>query len=104
MLNIKLLLILPFIVAASVATIWIPLRIVTHGREQTIVTTACFISHIVWFEMFKIKPHDSHEWWGQVLHFNINLSGRYRTTNVICMVNFNMSIFAISFRKGGAVK
>lgn len=55
MLNIKLLLILPFIVAASVATIWIPLRIVTHGREQTIVTTSCFISHIVWFEMFKIK-------------------------------------------------
>ena len=56
MLNIKLLLILPFIVAASVATIWIPLRIVTHGREQTIVTTACFISHIVvWFEMFKLK-------------------------------------------------
>ena len=55
MLNIKLLLILPFIVAASVATIWVPLRIVTHGREQTIVTTICFISHIVWFEMFKIK-------------------------------------------------
>ena len=37
-------------------------------------------------------------------YFNINLSGRYRIANVICMVNFNMSIFAISFRKGGAVK
>lgn len=46
MLNIKLLLILPFIVAASVATIWVSVRIVTHGREQTIVTTACFVSHI----------------------------------------------------------
>lgn len=37
-------------------------------------------------------------------YFNINLSGRYRIANVIYMVNFNMSIFAISFRKGGAVK
>lgn len=39
-----------------------------------------------------------------VRYFNINLSGRYRIANVICMVNFNMSIFAFSFRKGGAVK
>lgn len=49
MLNIKLLLILPFIVAASVATIWIPIRVVTHGREETIVTTACLVSHILLF-------------------------------------------------------
>lgn len=72
MLNIKLLLILPFIVAASVATIWIPLRIVTHGREQTIVTTACFISHIVWFEMFKLKPQRFSRMVGASVHyFNI---------------------------------
>ncbi len=77
MLNIKLLLILPFIVAASVATIWIPLRIVTHGREQTIVTTACFISHIVWFEMFKLKTPRFSRMVGRVFHF-YNLSGRYR--------------------------
>lgn len=40
----------PFIAAASVATIWVLIRIVTHGREDTIVTTICFISHIVWFK------------------------------------------------------
>ena len=51
MLNIKLLLILPFIVAASVATIQVLLRVVTHGREDAIVTTVCFISHIVWFNV-----------------------------------------------------
>nr|DAE47189.1 MAG TPA: hypothetical protein [Caudoviricetes sp.] len=51
-----MLLILPFIVAASVATIWVLIRIVTNGQEDTIVTTICFISHIVvWFEMFKLK-------------------------------------------------
>nr|DAH67307.1 MAG TPA: hypothetical protein [Caudoviricetes sp.] len=46
-----MLLILPFIAAASVATIQVLLRVVTHGREDTIVTTVCFISHIVWFNV-----------------------------------------------------
>lgn len=36
-----------------------------------------------------------------VRYFNIKLSGRYRIANVICMVNFNMSIFAISLIKEG---
>jgi hypothetical protein len=92
-------------VAASVAAIRVLLRVVTHGQEETIVTTICFISHIVWFEIFKLKtPRFSRMVGASVCCFNINLSGRYRIANVICMVNFNMSIFAISFRKGGAVK
>lgn len=44
-----LLLILPFIAATSVATFWVAIRIVTYRQEQTIMTTACFISHIVLF-------------------------------------------------------
>jgi len=45
-----LLLILPLIHATSVAAIWVLIRVVTHGREDTIMTTICFISHIVWFK------------------------------------------------------
>jgi hypothetical protein len=91
-------------VAASVATIWVFIRIVTHGREETIVTTACFISHIVWFNVQIKNPTVLTNGGASVFYLIINLSGRYRIANVICMVNFNMSIFAISFRKGGAVK
>ena len=99
-----MLLIFPFIAAAFVATIWVLIRVITHGREETIVTTICFISHIVWFEMFKNKNPTILTNGGETINFSINLSGRYRISNVICMKFTNMSIFAISFRKGGAAK
>ena len=87
--------------AASVATIWVLIRIVTHGQEETIVTTACFISHIVWFEMFKSKTPWFSRMVGRVFRLIINLSGRYRIANVICMVNSTCQYLQFPLEKEG---
>ena len=79
-------------------------RVIATCIKDAVVTTFWFVYHIVWFKNVQIKnPTVLTNGGASVFYLIINLSGRYRIANVICMV-YNMSIYVISIQKGGAVK